>query len=350
MNAITFQAPRELAYATVPDPEIQDPRDAIVRLQLGAICGSDLHVYRGDEAGLDAGTILGHEFLGEVVQAGPEVERWREGERVVSPFSSSCGGCLFCSTGLTSRCSHGAVYGWVEQGRGLQGAQAEYVRVPFADAGLVAAPTDLPVEEVLLVGDILSTAFFCAENGGVTKDTATAVLGCGPVGLLALQAARELGAAPLFAVDSVPERLRLAESFGATPISFETEDPKETVARHTGGFGCDVVLEVVGNASASRLAYELVRPGGTISAAGVHNEEHFAFSPGAAYDKNLTYKAGRAPARNYMDRMLELLRTKRLDIAPLLSHRMSLEEAVHGYEIFDNKLQGAIKVLIEPTA
>ena len=348
MRAITFQAPRSLEVASVPDPEILDPRDVVVKLELGAICGSDLHVYRGDEAGLDRGTILGHEFLGEVVETGSDVQKWKAGERVVSPFSSSCGGCLFCSRGLTSRCSHGAVYGWVQKGEGLQGAQAEYIRVPFADTDLVAVPSDHPAEEVLLIGDILSTAFFCAENGGVSKGVATCVLGCGPVGLLAVQAARELGADPLFAVDAVPERLGLAERFGATAISFTTDDPKACIQKYTGGFGVDVVLEVVGNASASKLAYELIRPGGTISAAGVHNEDHFAFSPGAAYDKNLTYKAGRAPARHYMERMLELLQQKRLDITPLISHRMALADAVRGYEIFDNKLEGAIKILVEP--
>ncbi|MAB81128.1 MAG: alcohol dehydrogenase [Planctomycetes bacterium] len=348
MRALTFQAPRAISLESIPDPRIEHPRDVVLRMQLGAICGSDLHVYRGHETGLDVGTVLGHEFLGEIVEVGAEVETWKAGDRAVSPFSSSCGSCSFCSCGLTSRCSNGAVYGWVAKGEGLQGAQAEYIRVPFADASLVAVPDDHPAEEVLLIGDILSTAYFCAENGGVQNGTSTCVLGCGPVGLLAIQAARELGAAPLIAVDAVPERLELAERFGALPVSFERDDPHAFVARHTDGRGVELVLEVVGNAAAGRLAYDLVRPGGTISAAGVHNEEHFPFSPGAAYDKNLTYKAGRAPARHYMERMLGLLRKKRLDISPLLSHRLPLGETVRGYEIFDNKLEGAIKVLIEP--
>jgi len=240
------------------------------------------------------------------------------------------------------------VYGWVEGGQGLHGAQAEYVRVPLADASLVAVPSGLPSEDVLLVGDILSTAFYCAESGGVGPQTVVCVLGCGPVGLLAIQAARALGAQEVIAVDAVPERLALAERFGASPVSFATDDPAKVVGKRTDGRGADVVLEVVGSAAASQLAYELVRPGGTISAAGVHTEEHFAFSPGAVYDKNLTYRAGRAPARHYMERMLDLLREGRLDIAPLVSHRLPLAEVVHGYDMFDKKLDGAIKMLIEP--
>lgn len=348
MRAIAFHAPFQLRCQSVPEPRLEAPSDVILRVDLGAICGSDLHVFRGVEAGLDAGTVMGHEFLGTVVEVGSAVRRWANGARVVSPFSTSCGQCFACRRGLTSRCSASQLFGWVQAGRGLHGGQAEYVRVPLADATLVDLPADVPPEQALLAGDVLSTGFHCAENGGVQRDDAVVVLGCGPVGLCAVLAALDLGARTVWAVDSVPERLELAARFGARPLALGREDLPGAVRAATDGRGADVVLEVVGSPQASALAYELVRLGGTISAPGVHNEPHLAITPGQLYDKNLTYRAGRAPARAYMERVLAKLRGRTLDLGGMFSHRMTLEEAPRGYEIFDQKRERCTKVLLTP--
>ena len=347
MKAIAFQAPYALDCEDVPEPRLEAPGDVLLTVDLCAICGSDLHVYRGIETGLDRGTVMGHEFLGTVIAAGPEVRRWREGARVISPFSTSCGRCFFCARGLTSRCEQSQLFGWVQAGRGLHGGQAELVRVPLADSSLVPLPAGVPEEQALLAGDVLSTGFHAAENGGVQRGDVVCVLGCGPVGLCAVLAARELGARAVLAVDSVEERLELAARFGATPVRL-AEDAGARVTAASEGRGADVVLEVVGSAAASRLAYELVRKGGTISAPGVHNEPSFAFSPGQVYDKNLTYRSGRAPARAYMERMLALLGEKTFDLGALFSHRLPLTDAPRGYELFEQKRERCTKVLLRP--
>jgi threonine dehydrogenase-like Zn-dependent dehydrogenase len=348
MKGLAFHAPYELACEECPDPNLEAPTDVLLRVDVAAICGSDLHVYRGVERGLDRGTRMGHEFLGTVVEAGSAVRNFRPGTRAVSPFSTSCGQCFFCRRGLTSRCVASQLFGWVQDGRGLHGGQAEFVRVPLADATLVAAPQGVRDEEALLAGDILSTGLHAADNGAVEAGDLVVVLGCGPVGLCAILGARARGARRVLAVDSVAERLALAERFGAEAVVLDDSATQASVREASDGRGADVVLEVVGSPSACRLAYELVRIGGTISAPGVHNEPHFPFSPGQVYDKNLTYRAGRAPARAYMERVLAGLARKDWDLTPLFSHRLPLAEAVHGYALFDQKRENCTKVLLQP--
>ncbi len=348
MKAITFHEVESLNYETVPDPEIRAPGNAILRVHLTAICGSDLHVYHGRETGLDRGTIMGHEMLGEVVETGPDVRRFAVGDRVVCPFTTSCGECFYCLEGLTARCSHGQLFGWVEEGEGLQGGQAELVRVPLADSTLVAIPDGVPSEEALLAGDVLSTGFFCAERAAVGPGSVVAVVGCGPVGLMAVVAARELGAERIFAFDSLGERLALAQRFGAEPLDHRRSESLEVVLEATKGRGVDAVLEAVGSPEATRLAIDVVRAGGTISAAGVHTEPQHAFSPIEAYDKNLTYRTGRCPARAYIDRVLPLVRARAYDLAAIISHRLPLAEGVRGYELFAQRLDGCTKVVLEP--
>ncbi len=347
MKGITFQEPYRLAYEEVDDPALGAPGDVVVRVEVAAVCGSDLHVYRGHEAGLDPGTVMGHEFVGEVVACGSAVRAIETGDRVVSPFTTSCGGCFFCERGLTARCVEGELFGWVEAGRGLEGAQAEYVRVPLADTTLVRVPEGLDPEIALLAGDVLATGFYCAESGGVGPESVVAVLGCGPVGIMAVVGCLELGCERVFAVDGVAERLELARQFGATPVSLAAA-PVERLRDATDGRGADVVLEAVGSPEATRLAVDLVRPGGTIAAVGVHTEEHFAFSPVEAYDKNLTYRAGRCPVRPRIERMLELAASGRHALGRLVSHRLPLSEGVRAYEIFDRKLDGCAKVVLSP--
>jgi threonine dehydrogenase-like Zn-dependent dehydrogenase len=347
MKALTFQGVETIRHETVPDPRIEGPGDVVVRVECAGICGSDLHVYHGRETGLDLGTVMGHEFVGEVVEAGPDVRGFPVGGRVVSPFTTSCGSCFYCRRGLTARCAQGELFGWVERGAGLHGCQAEYVRVPLADSTLVPVPEGAPVEETLFAGDVLSTGYFCADLAAIEAGDVVGVLGCGPVGLMAVVGAWELGAGRVLAVDSVAERLALAERYGAEPIDL-TGDPVSTVRDATEGRGADAALEVVGSPEATRLAADLVRPGGTIAAVGVHTESQFAFSPVEAYDKNLTYRAGRCPARHYMERVLPIVNAGKYDLAAVISHRLPLGEGRRGYDIFARKLDGCTKVVLTP--
>lgn len=348
MQAVTFLAPYRVACAEVAEPSIELPTDAVVQMELAAICGSDLHVYRGVEVGLDAGTTLGHEFLGRVIAVGAAVQRVRVGDRVVAPFSVHCGACFFCQRGLTSRCEQSQLFGWVAQGRGLQGAQAERVRVPLADSSLAPLPAGVPDPVALLAGDVLGTGFLAAEHAGVQRGDTVAVLGLGPVGLCAVLGARDLGAGAIFAIDSVPERLELAARYGAVPIDRSAQDAVAAVRARTGGRGADVVIEAVGHPDASVLAWQVVRCGGVISAPGVHNEPQFALTPGQLYDKNLCYRAGRAPVGAAMPRLLARLQRGDLDLAPLFSHRLPLAAAADGYALFDQKKARCTKVLLEP--
>jgi 2-desacetyl-2-hydroxyethyl bacteriochlorophyllide A dehydrogenase len=348
MRGLTFQGIEQVRLQSVPDPIVVDPRDAIVRTQLTAICGSDLHVYHGRETGLDPGTVLGHEFMGEVAEIGSDVGHFRIGDSVVSPFSTSCGSCFYCERGLTARCEQGQLFGWREAGQGLHGAQAEYVRVPLADSTLVSAPPELPPEVALMAGDVISTGIFSAESAGVAEDSTVGVVGCGPVGLMCVAAALSLGARTVFAVDWIHERLDLAADFGAIPVNFHEVDPASIVHEATQGRGVDAVLEAVGNSAAGHLAVSLVRPGGTIMAAGVHTEPDFAFTPTEAYDRNLTFKTGRCSARHYLERSLSLAKSGRFPLASLVSHRLPFEEGVDAYRIFAEKLEGCTKVILVP--
>ncbi len=252
MRAITFQDVEQLALETVADPALEAPTDVILEIEVAGICGSDLHPYYGREVGLDVGTVMGHEYVGRVVEIGSEVDRLRVGDRAVGPFTTNCGECFYCRQGLTCRCERGELFGWVENGRGLHGAQAELMRVPLADATLVAVDETLDPKQVLLVGDILATGFFCAELGGVDSSSVVAVIGAGPVGLMAILGARELGARRIFALDRVPSRLAVAERFGATAVDIGGDGATEVLAEATGGRGADVVLEAVGSPGATR--------------------------------------------------------------------------------------------------
>lgn len=335
---------------SVAEPVIQAPTDALVRVELAAICGSDLHVWHGRETGLDAGTVMGHEFLGEVVETGAAVTRIRRGDRVVSPFTTSCGACYYCNRGLPARCVRGQLFGWVQDGAGLQGGQAELVRVPLADTTLLPLPPDLAPEAGLVLGDVLATGYHCATMAELTPRDVCAVVGCGPVGLMAVLAARELGAARVLALDTVPERLSLAERFGAEPVNLRHTDALAAAHAATDGRGVDAVLEAVGSAESTRLAFMLLRAGGTISAVGVHHEAAFPFSPGDAYDKNLTYRIGRCPARYYMERLLPVARRHQSDLGALFTHRRPLDDAPAAYRLFDEKRDGCIKVALRPGA
>ena len=348
MRAITFHGKQELHYETIADPTILAATDVILKTHCAGICGSDLHVYHEREAGLEHSTVMGHEVVGEIVALGQDVHHFKTGDLVFSPFTTNCGECFYCKIGLTARCEKGQLLGWRQNGVGLHGAQAEYVRIPLAEATLLRVPEEIHAEEALLLGDILSTGYFCAERAEINPRGMYAIIGCGPVGLMAICAARELGAERIFAIDSVTERLQLAERFGAEPVHLNENNAIASIRNATLGRGVDAALEVVGSPSAQRLAMDLVRPGGIISVVGVHTTPHFAFSPAEAYDKNITYKVGRCPARYYMERLLGLVRQQKYDFRSVISHRMPLAQGVEGYKIFDQKLAGCTKVVLWP--
>jgi threonine dehydrogenase-like Zn-dependent dehydrogenase len=265
---------------------------------------------------------------------------------VISPFTTSCGECFYCGIGLTCRCEKGNLFGWVENGKGLLGAQATYIRVPMADSTLLPLSADLSEKKGLLLGDVFSTGYFCAENAAITVKNVYAVIGCGPVGLMTVLAAKHLGAETLFAIDPVPGRLALAKKFGAIPLNPSLTNVKEAILHSTSGRGADAVMEVVGSEQTLKLAIELLRPGGIISSAGVHTAKHFSFSPGEAYDKNLNYKSGRCPARFYSEKLLEEEVPQRYAIEDIITHQFSLPEGIRGYEVFDKKLDNCIKAVL----
>jgi threonine dehydrogenase-like Zn-dependent dehydrogenase len=230
----------------------------------------------------------------------------------------------------------------------LHGGQAELVRVPLADSTLLRIPAGLATEAALLLGDVLATGYHCAVMGGVETDSSCAVVGCGPVGLMAVVSAVERGARQVFAVDAVPERLAFAARLGAVPVDLRSGTASESIRSATGGRGVDAALEAVGSPEASRTAFELVRPGGTIAAVGVHHEAAFPFSPGAAYDKNLTYRIGRCPVRHYMELLLPIAEKREADLRSLFTHHLPLDSAPDGYRVFASREDGCIKVALTP--
>lgn len=349
MRAITFLDIERLQCGDAADPTILDTTDVIVQVEAAGVCGSDLHPYLGRERGLDAGTIMGHEFVGRVVETGRDVRAFAAGDRVVAPFTTSCGECWACESGLTSRCTRGQLFGWVQDGRGLHGGQAELVRVPMADATLVRVPGSLPDAGVaLLAGDVLGTAMFAAELARASAGDSVVVVGCGPVGLLAIRAALARGAGRVFALDSVGSRLALAAEFGATPLPVGDGSAVSAIRDATGGRGADRAIEAVGSPESTLAAADALRPGGVIGAVGVHTEPHLALSPGRIYDRNLTYAAGRSPARRMLPDALELAAAEAPLLSRLITHRLPLAEGPAAYARLAAREEGWGKVVLQP--
>jgi threonine dehydrogenase-like Zn-dependent dehydrogenase len=348
MNALTFNGIETIAYEKVDDPILINAKDVIVKIHCCAICGSDLHVYYGREKGIDHHTCMGHEFAGEIVEVGRDVKELKKGDVVISPFTVSCGHCFYCKIGLTSRCIENQLFGWVENGRGLHGGQAEYVRVPLADSTLMKLPEEVSIEEGVLVSDVISTGFYSAKQAQIKKDGVYAVIGCGPVGLMAILGAREYGAEKIFAIDKENTRLQTAKQFGAVPIDTSKTNALEIIKDASQGRGADAVMEAIGSAFSLQLSYDLVRPGGVISSVGVCTEKHLPFSPVQAYDKNLTYISGRCPARAMMPTIIPLIQRKKYPFKSIITHRMSLSEGATGYDIFSNKKDDCLKVMLRP--
>lgn len=351
MKAVCFESVERVTCCDKKDPCIVDDRDAIVRVAMAGLCGSDLHPFFGRETGLDIGSVMGHELVGEVVDVGEGLKQRGSieiGDRVFAPFSTHCGDCFYCQIGLTSRCVSGQLFGWVANGIGLEGCQSEYVRVPLADATLMKLPTGLSDEDALLLGDNFSTGYFCAEMAEVRPGGVYVVVGCGTVGLLSIVAAIQMGADKVFALDPVPERRQQAESLGAIGLSPDESAVLE-IRLATDQRGADSVMELVGLPAAQHLAYQCVRPGGIMSVIGCHCTPNFAFSPVDAYDKNLTYRTGRCPAGHYMKFLADRVVSGEFDLSPFITHRFGIEEAVRAYDVFSKRSEGCLKAVFEFT-
>jgi 2-desacetyl-2-hydroxyethyl bacteriochlorophyllide A dehydrogenase len=336
----------DIRVEEAPEPKLQAATDALVRVTKSAICGTDLHPYRGHLPGFPQGTILGHEFTGIVTEVGDGVSSYEPGDRVLISDVVADGTCWYCRRGWHYHCANRTIFGYADVcGWDLPGGQADLVRVPYADTVLLPIPDALSDEQVLFAGDILSTSYLCALNGAIENADTVAVIGCGPVGILAQMCAWLFGPAQIVGLDLVPERLKLAQSVGSIPID-SRDDPASAIRGLTDGRGADVVLECVGGADPLNLALQLVRPHGTISVVGAHFEETFAWPAAWAFDKEITLRNGAGNPLAHGRLLIELVRRGRLDPTVIVSHRMPIEQAAEAYALFDARK--ASKVILEP--
>ena len=344
MRAVTFQAPGEVRIDEKPDPELGGPDDAIVRVEASGLCGSDLHIYHGRVA-IEPGFTIGHEFVGTVVALGEGVTSVTEGDRVLGTYCTACGDCFFCHREDFHKCDHGQVFGHGKLLGELQGAQADLLLVPRADRTLRLIPAGLSDDVALFAGDVMGTGYHAVKEAGVEEGSTAAVLGLGPVGLCAVQAAVAAGAAHVVAVDSVPERLAMARSFGAEAVHLTEEDPRAAVRAASEGRGVDATIDAVGHPDVLEMACKMTRKCGIVSATGVY-AERMEIHMGIVWLKALTLKTGHANVIKHVDPVLALLADGTLDPSPLVTHHMSLDDASEAYEIYDRR--EALKIVLTP--
>jgi 2-desacetyl-2-hydroxyethyl bacteriochlorophyllide A dehydrogenase len=344
VRAVTFQAPGEVRVDEVPEPELLAADDAIVRVEASGICGSDLHIYHG-RVQIEPGFVIGHEFVGEVIAAGDEVTRVAVGDRVLGTYATACGKCFFCQREEFHKCDESRVYGHGATLGSLQGAQAEQVLVPHANLALRQVPEGLSDEVALFAGDVMGTGFHAIDSRPLADGETAAILGLGPVGLCAVQAAKAAGASEVVAIDTVEDRLKMAESFGATPVHLTEQDPRAEVKKLTEGRGVELAVDAVGHPEALDLALRLARKAGTVSATGVY-AERAEVHMGVLWIKAITLTSGHANVIKHLDRVLELISAGRLDPAPLVTHHMKLDEAPDAYRVYDNR--EALKIVLTP--
>lgn len=391
MKAVCWHGAMDMRVDTVPDPKIINPQDAIIKITSTAICGSDLHIYNGFIPSMQSGDIMGHEFMGEVVDVGPNVKKLKKGDRVVVPFPISCGQCFFCNRDLWSLCdnsnpasnaglveklyvhSPAALFGYSHLFGGYAGGQAEYTRVPFADVGPIKVPDGLSDDQVLFLSDILPTGYMAAENCDIKPGDIVAVWGCGPVGQFAIKSAFLLGAERVIAIDRFPERLKMAEEMsGAQTLNYEEIEVGEALREMTGGRGPDACLDAVGleahgmgleglydkvmqtvrmetdRPNVMRQAIVACRKGGTVSLAGVYGGFIDKVPMGAAFNKGLTLKMGQTHVHKYLRPLLERIQKGEIDPSYIISHHLPLEDAPKGYDIFKHKKENCTKVVLKP--
>jgi threonine dehydrogenase-like Zn-dependent dehydrogenase len=388
MKAVCWEGTGDVRVERVPDPSILNPRDAIVRVTSTAICGSDLHLFDGFIPTMKAGDILGHEFMGEVVDVGRGVTNLAQGDRVIVPFPIACGACYFCTHDLWSCCENSnpnahiaeTLYGFTPAGLfgyshmmgGYAGGQAEYVRVPYADVGPFKVPSHLSDEQVLFLTDIFPTGYMAAENCHIARGDTVAVWGCGPVGQFAIRSAFLLGAERVVAIDTVPERLQLAADAGAETLDSMKDNVFERLKYMTGGMGPDACIDAVGmeahganldywydkaktmtfmatdRASTLRQAINCCRKGGTVSIPGVYGGFIDKVPMGAAFNKGLTLKMGQTHVHKYLPRLLGHIENGDIDPSFVVTHRVPLDEAPEMYTTFRDKQDGCIKVVLKP--
>ena len=388
MKALCWHGANDVRVDNVPDPTIINPRDAIVKITSTAICGSDLHLYNGFIPTMQSGDIMGHEFMGEVVELGSEVKNLKKGDRVVIPFTISCGSCFFCNRDLWSLCdnsnpnaglaekmfghSPAGLFGYSHLTGGYAGGQAEYARVPFADVGPLKIPDGLSDEQVLFLTDIFPTGYMAAENCDIQPGDTVAVWGCGPVGQFAIRSAFMLGADRVIAIDRVPERLQMAAAAKAEIINYEEMDAGEAVTEMTGGRGPDSCIDAVGmeahgtgldalydkakqavrlesdRPTALRQVILACRKGGTVSIPGVYGGFVDKVPLGAAFNKGLTLKMGQTHVHRYLRPLLDRVQKGEIDPSFVITHRMKLDEAPQAYEIFKHQKDTCIKVVLKP--
>jgi threonine dehydrogenase-like Zn-dependent dehydrogenase len=388
MRAVVWEGKHNVQVHRVPDPEIVNPRDAIVKVTLTAICGSDLHLYNGFIPTMEKGDVLGHEFMGEVVEVGSEVKNLSNGDWVVVPFAIACGRCFFCQRDLWSLCdntnpnawiadtaygySGAGLFGYSHMYGGYPGGQAEYVRVPFADVGPVKIYEPVNDEQVLFLSDIFPTGYMAAENCKILPGDTVAVWGCGPVGLFAIKSALMLGAERVIAIDRVPDRLIKAQQCSAEAVNYAEVSVLEALKEMTGGRGPDACIDAVGMESHSanvvhmfdrakqalmleserpqplREAILACRKGGTISIPGAYGGFLDNFPMGAAFAKGLTLKMGQTHVHKYMPLLLDKVRRGDIDPSFVISHRFGLDDAPEAYRIFRDKEDDCTKVVMKP--
>jgi threonine dehydrogenase-like Zn-dependent dehydrogenase len=390
MKALCWHGKGDVRVDTVPDPKIEHPRDAVIKVTSTAICGSDLHLYGGMMPTMKAGDVLGHEFMGEVVEVGSAITNLRVGARVVVPFCLSCGECFFCKKGLTSCCdvsnpnaemarkvmgqSPAGIFGYSHMLGGFAGGQAEYVRVPYADTGPIAIESALPDEQVLFLSDIFPTGYMAAENASIEGGDTVAVWGCGPVGQFCILSAWMLGAARVIAIDRVLERLLMAQLNGkAETINFDDEDVYDRLMEMTNGRGPDRCIDAVGTEAHGGASFRAAldkaktmlylgtdrpevlretimccRKGGTISMPGVYVGYLDKIPFGAFMNKGLTLRTGQTHAHRYLKPLLARIEKAEIDPSFVITHRLSLNEGPEAYKIFQQKKEGCIKVVLKP--
>jgi threonine dehydrogenase-like Zn-dependent dehydrogenase len=389
MRALCWHGKGDIRYDTVPDPRIEAPRDAIVKVSSCAICGSDLHLLDGYIPAMEKGDVVGHEFMGEVVETGAEANGLKVGDRVVVPFTIICGSCEQCRRGNFSVCENtnrkahlaekmfghagAGLFGYSHLTGGYAGGQAEYVRVPFADTTVVKVPNGLTDEQVLFLGDILPTGWQAAVACDIEPEDTVAIWGCGPVAQFAIKSAFMLGAHQVIAIDRVPERLAMARESGAVAINFEEESVLERLTELTGGRGPDKCIDAVGmeahaggavdavldkakasvmlatdRAHALREAIYACRPAGVVSVPGVYGGVLDKVPFGAAMNKGLTIRTGQTHVKRYADDLLKRIQEGQIDPTFVITHRLSLEEGPEAYKTFRDKKDGCIKVVLRP--